>query len=141
MNVNIHRGRTHNWEVRSESGECLLATDFFSKATGFIDANGHQLLQGTTEQSVLPAWTKPPVDKYIPDQEVFDAMALYGGGFVSALSVAWRRADGINCARLSTAFPDIWEQYYKMAAEDRSRRQSKPTDRDRQAVADEASFG
>lgn len=49
---------------------------------------------------------------------MLDAMERYGGGFVSALAAAWRRADSQNHARLLAAFPDYVRQYVEMAARD-----------------------
>lgn len=35
----------------------------------------------------------------------------YGGGFVSALAVAWFKADRGNKARIEAAFPHLIEEY------------------------------
>ena len=47
------------------------------------------------------------------DEKFFmlQAMRHYGGGFVSALSEAWARADATNAARLAASFPDITKDY------------------------------
>jgi hypothetical protein len=42
---------------------------------------------------------------------VLDAMERYGGGFVSALARAWRKADGENQAKLRDAFDGYYQQY------------------------------
>jgi hypothetical protein len=47
--------------------------------------------------------------------EVLDAMECYGGGFVQALAVAWRKADSANSEKLHAAFSEYYEQYAKMA--------------------------
>lgn len=51
------------------------------------------------------------------DQKVIDAMETYGGSFAAALSVAFRRADLKNFAKLKAAFPEIWKVYEEMAEE------------------------
>ena len=38
-------------------------------------------------------------------------MEKFGGGFASALSIAWQRADVNNQYRLEQAFPDLLAQY------------------------------
>lgn len=42
-------------------------------------------------------------------------METLGGGFASALSVAYQRADGGNRYRLERAFPELIAQYNAMA--------------------------
>lgn len=49
--------------------------------------------------------------------KVSAAMIAYGGGFVSALAVAWRHADEDNAARLEAAWPEYIEKY-RMIAKD-----------------------
>jgi hypothetical protein len=58
----------------------------------------------------------------VTDLDVLDAMERYGGGFVSALAVAWRKADDDNRRRLRGAFPHYWEQYTAAAQNAANRR-------------------
>lgn len=48
---------------------------------------------------------------------VLDAMSRFGGGFVSHLAGAWRRADATNHARLHAAFGGYYREYANMVAE------------------------
>jgi hypothetical protein len=48
-------------------------------------------------------------------------MIKHGGGFVHHLGEALMRADANNTARIKEAFPDYWEQYKEMAADDTAR--------------------
>ncbi len=43
--------------------------------------------------------------------ETLDAMERFGGGFVQALAVAWRKADALNHAKLHRAFGHYYRQY------------------------------
>jgi hypothetical protein len=61
----------------------------------------------------------------ISDQEVFDAMVKYGGGFVSALGVAWRKADPENSDKLKAVFWAYFDSYKAMAIEQKRREQAK----------------
>ncbi len=45
-----------------------------------------------------------------------EMMTRRGGGFVKALADAWRKADGINRAKLEGAFPKYFGEYKAMAA-------------------------
>jgi monomeric isocitrate dehydrogenase len=45
------------------------------------------------------------------------AMESIGGGFASALALAYFRADGDNQARILAAFPDLFEKYRRIAEE------------------------
>ena len=45
------------------------------------------------------------------------AMEKMGGGFASALAVAYYRADSDNKARILGAFPDLFEKYRRIALE------------------------
>lgn len=47
---------------------------------------------------------------------ITDAMIRFGGDFVSALGVLFRRADDDNRARLKAAFSEYWAQYRELAA-------------------------
>lgn len=47
--------------------------------------------------------------------KIVELMERYGGSFVQALSVAFRRADIINFTRLKLAFPEIWKEYSKFS--------------------------
>lgn len=51
------------------------------------------------------------------DIAVIECMEKYGGSFVKALAVAMQRADAINLAKLKAAFPEYWQQYTEMAAQ------------------------
>jgi hypothetical protein len=44
-------------------------------------------------------------------------MERLGGGFASAVAVAYYRADGDNQARVLAAFPELFEKYRRIAAE------------------------
>ena len=39
------------------------------------------------------------------------AMSVYGGGFASQLSEAWKRADSSNSAKLGEAFQDLVSKF------------------------------
>ena len=43
------------------------------------------------------------------------AMDIWGGGFASALAVAYFRADADNQARMLAAWPNLFERYRQMA--------------------------
>ena len=47
--------------------------------------------------------------------DVLSVMETQGGSFVSALSIAWRRADYENAARLMKAFGDIYARHERIA--------------------------
>lgn len=49
------------------------------------------------------------------DMLVVEAMEKYGGSFVQALAVCFRRADAGNLYKLKTTFSEYWEQYTEMA--------------------------
>lgn len=61
----------------------------------------------------LSGWrrAKSPTDTHTPRLEVIDAMERFGGGFVAALAVAWRKGDAENQTRLYGAFSHIYDQY------------------------------
>lgn len=44
-------------------------------------------------------------------------MERMGGGFASALAVAYYRADGDNRARILATWPDLFEKYRRIARE------------------------
>lgn len=52
----------------------------------------------------------------ITDHDITHAMIFYGGEFVSALGVLWRRADARNRVRLQDAFQELWQQYGELVA-------------------------
>lgn len=52
--------------------------------------------------------------------EVLDAMERFGGGFVKALAIAWRKADPTNHAKLMSQFGDYWRQYKMQLDQQRS---------------------
>jgi len=43
------------------------------------------------------------------------AMSRFGGGFAASLANTFLKADSSNFLRLKNAFPELWEQYEKMA--------------------------
>ena len=45
------------------------------------------------------------------------AMERMGGGFASALAVAYYQADSDNKARILAAWPDLFEKYRRIARE------------------------
>lgn len=51
------------------------------------------------------------------DKEMATAQAMLrrGGGFVQALGNALMRADDINRAKIRSAFPEYYDEYYKIA--------------------------
>ena len=49
------------------------------------------------------------------DYDVIEAMVQLGGGFVSALGEAARRADEDNLERLKLAWPEYWARYTALA--------------------------
>lgn len=49
------------------------------------------------------------------DDQVLEAMEVYGGSFVLALARCFRAADPVNRARLRAAFADIWANYTEAA--------------------------
>lgn len=49
------------------------------------------------------------------DYKTVEAMEKYGGSFVQALSVCFRKADPINFMKLRLAFSEYWKQYESMA--------------------------
>jgi hypothetical protein len=58
----------------------------------------------------------------LPDDEhVLQAMERYGGSFIRALAVCWRRADDTNRRVLKGAFPTYWAQYADLADRHRAR--------------------
>lgn len=48
------------------------------------------------------------------DRKAVQLMARIGGGFASALAVAWQRADDANSRRLEKAFPELLADYGEM---------------------------
>lgn len=52
------------------------------------------------------------------DHEVIEAMERYGGSFVQALAVCFRRADANNLKKLKETFAEYWDQYKHMAEGD-----------------------
>lgn len=47
--------------------------------------------------------------------DTINAMVLYGGSFVRALSQAWLRADARNAAKIEMAFPEYIKEYQEIA--------------------------
>jgi hypothetical protein len=52
----------------------------------------------------------------VTDDQIVEAMIVYGGSFVEKLGLAYRQADYINQGRLKRAFPDYWQQYADLAS-------------------------
>lgn len=50
----------------------------------------------------------------LTDDDISEAMILYGGSFASGLGSLFRQADEINQARLKAAFPDFWARYAEL---------------------------
>ena len=53
--------------------------------------------------------------KTATDKQVIEAMARYGGGFITALSVACSKADKNNLEIIKNAFSGHWDHYSNMA--------------------------
>jgi hypothetical protein len=49
------------------------------------------------------------------EAEILEAMQVYGGGFVQALSRAYRAADADNRKKLRDAFPEVFSEYAGIA--------------------------
>jgi pyruvate/2-oxoacid:ferredoxin oxidoreductase beta subunit len=49
------------------------------------------------------------------DIKTIEAMEKYGGSFVKALAVCFRKADPVNFAKLRQTFKKYWEDYRKKA--------------------------
>lgn len=47
----------------------------------------------------------------IENERIVSNMEKYGGSFVKALAVCFRRADHINFAKLKATFANYWEEY------------------------------
>ena len=56
--------------------------------------------------------------------KVLRTMEVYGGGFASALAIAWQRTDMRNFARLAETFADLYTQYDAMTTQIKAQRQS-----------------
>jgi hypothetical protein len=52
------------------------------------------------------------------DRQILEAMSRYGGSFVQALARAAERADPVNLGKLRAAFPDVWQEYARLASQD-----------------------
>lgn len=50
----------------------------------------------------------------VSNMDILDTMERYGGGFVSALAAAWKKADSFNFQRLQETFYTYWMQYKDM---------------------------
>lgn len=48
------------------------------------------------------------------DFQIIEAMEKYGGSFVKALAVCFRRADSINFRKLKIVFSNYWAEYEDM---------------------------
>ena len=51
----------------------------------------------------------------VKDVDVIEALEQLGGGFVSALGAAARRADEDNLRRIKQAWPEYWARYTALA--------------------------
>lgn len=58
-----------------------------------------------------------PDDMEIQNHRAAQCMERMGGGFASALAVAYYRADSDNKARIVGAWPDLFEKYRRIARE------------------------
>ncbi len=58
-----------------------------------------------------------PDDMEIQNHRAAQYMERMGGGFASALAVAYYRADSDNKARIVGAWPDLFEKYRRIARE------------------------
>jgi len=56
-------------------------------------------------------------DLEIQNHRAAQYMERMGGGFASALAVAYYRADSDNKARIVGAWPDLFEKYRRIARE------------------------
>lgn len=56
-------------------------------------------------------------DMEIQNHRAAQYMERMGGGFASALAVAYYRADSDNRARILAAWPDLFEKYRRIAHE------------------------
>lgn len=61
-------------------------------------------------------------DQWEEDRGVIDAMATYGGSFVTRLAEAAMVADGQNLARIKATWPEYWSQYKAMAKRKQERK-------------------
>lgn len=55
------------------------------------------------------------------ERETIEAMQKFGGGFVRRLGEAWIHADQENARKLRMAFPQYWDQYAQVAANEKLR--------------------
>jgi hypothetical protein len=51
----------------------------------------------------------------VTDYEIASAMILYGGTFAVQLGHLWSVADLENRARVTAAWPELWDQYRELA--------------------------
>jgi len=57
-----------------------------------------------------------PEDAPITDDDVLEAMVVYGGSFVRGLAQLYQRADAVNRATLQQAFAKHWREYREVVA-------------------------
>lgn len=62
------------------------------------------------------------------DPEVLQAMMRSGGGFVSALALAWMHADATNNAKLFRNFGHYYAEYQSILRDEQDRRNAKGRD-------------
>ncbi len=51
----------------------------------------------------------------ITDDDIIEAMTIYGGSFVQALAAAYRAADTTNRRTLYVGFADVFHEYRRLA--------------------------
>lgn len=54
--------------------------------------------------------------------DVAQAMDKHGGGFVQTLARLIYKADPINKAKIKATWPEYWEQYKKVAEDEKSKK-------------------
>jgi len=67
--------------------------------------------------TIKPYALMTPEERATANHRAAVLMEKVGGGFASALALAYFRADGTNQARILGAFPDLFERYRDWAAE------------------------
>ena len=67
--------------------------------------------------SALVTSGHPLAASALENHQAAKTMERMGGGFASALAVAYYRADSNNKARILAAWPDLFEKYRRIARE------------------------
>ena len=114
-----------HWQGRVKLETELAAVDFVlsNKASHHVlvtDDGDKTVLEARNGKVIFPVILAfaTEFDGSYSDAEkraVVSSMTGYGGGFVSALGEALRRADHLNSLRIKAAFPDYWHKYLEMA--------------------------